>query len=265
MDRRAKAHLQRANELLSQLPFGRLNQSSNSFGGTYAGERKDEWLRMTEGFNKRLKETKHIWLNADPGTGVASPSYKDEIHTNTLDVANLKKKPGYADFKVRLELIQVPNQPDETMKMTGVVARKAIAKGEIVAYYKMRVFQTVEYEGDMEFYSYPNGTKYTFTVYDKDGLRAPGLIGDLSPESVPDAIDNAPFFAHLVNEPNTKQTNVAIDKQTSQNFGGKRESVQHGDFIVYALVATKKIEPGEQLLYCYGLQYERDYKTGCSS
>ena len=153
--------------------------------------------------------------------------------------------------------------------MTGVVARKAIAKGEIVAYYKMRVFETAEYEGDREHYSYPNGTKYTFTVYDKHGDRAPYLIGDLTPESVPDAIDNAPFFAHLINEPQEKKdANVKVDKQTSQNFehfpGGKRDSVQHGDFIVYAIVATKPITPGERLLYCYGLNYERDYKTGCN-
>lgn len=245
MDRRAKAHLQRANELLLQFGEPILRKSP----------------RIE--FMKRLKDTEHIWLNAERRK--PSLRYKKEIYRNTLHIAKLKRAPGYADFKVKLQTIQVPNQPDETVTMTDVVANKDIQKDEIVAYYKMRVFKTREYENDIEFYSYPNGTTYTFTVYDKNGLRIPGLIGDLSPESVPDAIAEAPFYGHLINEPQKrKDANVRVDKQTAQNFGS-RESVHHGDFIIYAIVATKAIKAGERLLYCYGLDYERNYKTACSS
>ena len=203
-----------------------------------------------------LKDTLHIWNR---------PKYRKDIYRCALDADKLKYPEGHESFTVALQRIPVKNS--ERATMADLVANKPLQRDQIAAFYKMRVFRTIEKPDDPEHYSYPYGSTYTFNVYGKNGKRLKCLIGDISPESVPGAEGNVPYWGHFANEPDRKEdANVRADRQVKRNFGGKkRKALMHGDYIVYALVATRDIEKGESLRFCYGCDYLRDYSTGCAS
>jgi len=140
----------------------------------------------------------------------------------------------------------------DPVKGVGLYAREKILKGDIIAFYKIKVFLLKDYETD---------GVYSFEVYRKNGDEYKRLIGDIYEESFPEPIDGIPFWAPFANEPNKGQrTNAMIDIDLKGNFVGKTY-LSPGDILIYKLVATKMIKPGSEILWYYGPDYSRNYSV----
>ena len=142
---------------------------------------------------------------------------------------------------------------------TGLFATKAIKRGKTIAYYKMKVHEdTTKKE-----YKSPTKCMYCFTVYTKSERVSDKLMGDLDKESAPLPKNNIPYWAYFSNEPSGKQKeNAEIDIGSKDNYKN-RSKLKDGDFMTYKLKATRNIKPGEEIVWCYGEAYGRDYKTSC--
>jgi hypothetical protein len=143
---------------------------------------------------------------------------------------------------------------------TGLFATKPIKKGNVIAYYKMKVHQ------DTTKHPYRSPTKcmYCFTVYTKGDRMSSSLMGDIDKESAPLPKNNIPYWAYFSNEPSLKQKeNAYIDIALKENYKD-RKRLKPGDFMTYKLRASKNIKPGEEVVWCYGSAYARNYETSCS-
>lgn len=140
-------------------------------------------------------------------------------------------------------------------KGVGLYATKDIKKGEIIAYYKVKIFREKDYES-------PTNFVYSFQVYRKNGEEYKRLIADIDDESFPKPIDNISFWAPFANEPSQNQRiNAEIDIDLTENYKNKTFS-QPGETAIYKLVSTKMIRPDEEILWFYGDNYDRNYKVG---
>lgn len=164
------------------------------------------------------------------------------------------------DYKKLLRQTKNKKNLSVTLKETegkgvGLFATKNINKGDVVAYYKIKVFREKDYESPTDFI-------YSFHVYRKNGDEYKRLIGDLYEGSFPEPINNIPFWGAFINEPTKSQrTNTEVDIDLKTNYSDKTYS-SPGDTMVYKLVATKNIKPGEELLWYYGPNYSRNYAVG---
>ena len=140
-------------------------------------------------------------------------------------------------------------------KGLSIFATKNIKKGDVIAFYKCKVFREKTYDS-------PTNNVYIFEIYKKNGDEYKRLIGDIYEESFLDPIENIPFWAPFVNEPSKHQrVNSEIDINTEENYKDKR-FISPGDTIIYKLVATRKIRPGDEILLYYGKEYKRNYEVG---
>ena len=169
---------------------------------------------------------------------------------NLLDLDRiLKETPDVKKLKVTLK--------KDKIKGTGLYATKGIKKGEIIAYYKIKVFNFDKYDS-------PTNNVYTFDVYTSKGNDSKTFIGDLDEDSFPPPLNGISFWAPFANEPTTKQkTNAEMDTNIDANYKDKgRKRVREGDSLIYELVAKRYIKPGEEIMWYYGEDYERDYEVG---
>ena len=142
---------------------------------------------------------------------------------------------------------------------TGLFATKPINRGKTIAYYKMKVHE----DSNKKSYASPTKCMYCFTVYTKGERMSNSLMGDLDKESAPQPKNNIPYWAYFSNEPSGKQKeNAEIDIAVKDNYRD-RNKLKAGDFMTYKLKATRNIKPGEEIVWCYGEAYDRDYKTSC--
>ena len=141
-------------------------------------------------------------------------------------------------------------------KGVGLYSTKKIEQGEVIAYYRIKVFRQKDYE------SPTNGT-YTFEVYRKNGEAYKRLIGDIAEDSFPNpGEDNITFWAPFANEPTVQQrTNAEIDTNVKETYLNKTFSMID-DIVDYKLVASRDIAPNEEIMWYYGDQYSRNYKVG---
>jgi hypothetical protein len=141
-------------------------------------------------------------------------------------------------------------------KGVSLFADKLIKRGNIVAYYKFKLFPTKSFKGVKK-------EMYAMTVYTKNYNFNPRLIGDIFEGSLELPKYNIPFWAYFSNEPSGKQEeNCTIDPNLKSNYRN-RQTVKEGDTMVYKLIATKDINPGEEIVWCYGKYYQRKYKANC--
>ena len=125
-------------------------------------------------------------------------------------------------------------------KGVGLYATKIINKGDVIAYYKFKIFKRKDYDS-------PTNFKYTFEVYRKNGVEYKTLIGDIDLDCFPEPLDNIPFWAPFVNEPNkNEKSNAEIDIDTKGNYSDKTYSLA-GETGIYKLVASKKIKPNDEI------------------
>ena len=137
-----------------------------------------------------------------------------------------------------------------------LVCSKPIRKGEIVAYYKFKVFRDATYKGFRD-------NMYTMTVVSKKDNPGRTLVGGLYSGSLELPVKGKTFLAFFANEPSGKiRENCELDVELAYNYR-HRKIVLAGDTMRYSLRATKPIKKGERIVWCYGEQYERKYKVNC--
>lgn len=165
-----------------------------------------------------------------------------------FDISYAKNMAKGYDLKVTLK---------KTFKGTCLFSKKAIKKGSVVAYYKFMV-----YKEDDQFKSVKN-RMYTMTIYTKSGRINPYLIGDIYEGSLEPPKYNIPFWGYFSNEPsNDQEENVYLSSNLKENYR-KRDRVKAGDTMVYKLIASRDIAPNEEIMWCYGGDYGRDYVSNC--
>jgi hypothetical protein len=140
------------------------------------------------------------------------------------------------------------------IKGVGLYATKMIKKGEIIAHYKITIF-------DEKTYKSPTKYVYSFSIYNKSGKSNNKLIGDIDLDSIPPPINDITYWGLFANEPSGKQVeNAEIDMNLHYNYKN-RKRVKIGSTIVYDLVAIKNIKKGDEVVWYYGEDYERDYEV----
>lgn len=142
-----------------------------------------------------------------------------------------------------------------TIKGIGLYAIKPIKKDETIAYYKFTVFLHDKYKS-------PTHYVYTVDVYTKKGNEHHKYIGDIDYKSIPNPLNDIPFWGMFTNEPSKGQTiNAEMDMNIDFNYKN-RNIVKPGSTMVYEIVATRNIKPTEEIVWDYGPDYLRDYEVG---
>lgn len=164
------------------------------------------------------------------------------------------------DYKKILRNTKDKNKLKVTLKNTkekgvGLFARETIKKGEIIAYYRVKIFLYRTYES-------PTDDVYIFEIYRKNGETYKKLIGDIEADKIPEPINNITFWAPFANEPSSNQkTNAEIDINLEGNYRDKTYS-SPGEYATYQLIASRMIRPDEEILWYYGEKYSRNYLVG---
>jgi len=144
-----------------------------------------------------------------------------------------------------------------TLKITqnkgvGLFATNTIYKGDIIAYYKLKVFRECEYIS-------PTRGVYSCYVYNAKKDIIKNLVADIYPGTVSKPLNGIPFWGHFANEPNMHESsNAELYTNHIYNFRDKKK-IRVGDVVLYELRATRYIASGEEILWHYGDSYRRDY------
>jgi hypothetical protein len=142
-------------------------------------------------------------------------------------------------------------------KGTSLYAIKPIKKGNVIAYYKFML-----YKEDDNFRGV-NNEMYTMIAINKNDKGNRSLIGDIYEGSLEPPKYNIPYWGYFSNEPSGEQTeNAYLDANLSSNYR-KRDKIRAGETMIYKLLALRDIKPGEEITWCYGGFYKRDYKPNC--
>ena len=137
-------------------------------------------------------------------------------------------------------------------KGVGLFATNPIRKGDIIALYKAKVYKYGVYHSETKW-------RYTIGVYDRRMYGIRSLIADVFDGSVPQPLNDVPYWAHFANEPSVgESSNAELDVNTKYNYRD-RKAIVPGDTVLYDLKATKYISPGEEIMWHYGTNYKRDY------
>ena len=148
----------------------------------------------------------------------------------------------------------------DKIKGIGLYAIQDIMKGDIIAHYKLKVFNA-------ETYKSPTNSVYTFAVFNRAGIPTEKLIGDIDEFSFPQPVNNVPFWGQFVNEPSCGQSiNAVFNPNLRFNYKlHKRSGIKHGDALIYSIHAMRNIKIGEEILVYYGDDYSRDYEINISN
>jgi hypothetical protein len=165
------------------------------------------------------------------------------------DVLDYKFARKFTNKDVKVELKKGP-------KGVSLFARKPIRKGNIVAYYKFKVYKDQQFKGI-------KSNMYSIAVYNKSGRMSEKFIGDIYGGSLSVPKRGISFLAYFSNEPSDDQEqNCELDLNLESNYRN-RDRVKEGDTMIYKLVATQNISKGEEVCWCYSSSYERDYRANC--
>lgn len=171
------------------------------------------------------------------------PKY-NKTYQNFLDHERiLRSTPNTEKLKVTLR--------HDKERGVGLFATKFIKKGELIALYKMTVFNVNTYKS-------PTKNVYAFDVYRKNGRSNDRLIGDIDLESLPDPLNNVPFWAPFANESSESKSNAEVDNNLAINYANRR-IIKPKDVIIYYLKASRNIKKGEEITWYYGDSYLRNY------
>ena len=164
-----------------------------------------------------------------------------------MDYRKLVKETPRHDIKVTLKRSKG--------KGVGLFATKKIEEGEVIAYYRIKVYRSKDYES-------PTNNTYLFEVYRKNGDTYKRLTGDIYEGSFPAPIEGITFWAPFANEPAVDQrTNAEIDINLKETYANKTFTMVD-DIVDYKLVATRPIRAKDEILWYYGDRYPRDYEVG---
>ena len=143
----------------------------------------------------------------------------------------------------------------DEIKGTSVYTTKPIKMDEVIAYYKIRVFNMNSYES-------PTNYIYAFSIYGAAEREYKTLIGDIDCESLPEPINDISFWGLFINEPsNGNDINSWVDTDYNYNFVKHgRKKLKCGTYLIYKIIANRDIDIGEEVTIYYGTEYDRDYK-----
>ena len=166
-------------------------------------------------------------------------------YTNLLDMDRILQSTN-CELKVTLKR--------DSVKGTGLYVTHQIKNGEVIAYYKITVFDIAGYDS-------PTNGIYSFAVYTCNGNTSQHLIGDIALDSMPPPSKGIPYWGMFVNEPSYPQTvNAFVDMNLVSNFvSKKKKGVRAGRKMVYKVVAVQDIEVGDEVVIYYGEDYLRHY------
>ena len=115
-----------------------------------------------------------------------------------------------------------------------VFANRSFAENELVCLYEVKI------DGDGD-------PKYDMWIPDDETVGSVESVRD-------DVLYGVTFFGPLANEPNEDQTsNVSLQQLTS-----------HDGTAVVGMYASRDIPKDEEIVWCYGQAYPRDYDTPCT-
>lgn len=144
-------------------------------------------------------------------------------------------------------------------KGVSLYATKPIRKNNVIAYYKFKVYS------DKTHKQVKHGM-YGMTVYTKKGNESRSKIGDVYPGSLREPKGHISYWAYFSNEPAREPIeqyqNSYLDINLNENYRN-RSTVKEGDVMIYKLRALRDINPGEEITWCYGGSYGRDYIPNC--
>ena len=139
----------------------------------------------------------------------------------------------------------------KTYKGTYIVANKDIKKGTIVSYFKMKVYYHKDYKG-------VNNDMYIFNVYNSEDEYFEDFIADIYEDTIEQPINNITFWGHLANEPSIDESsNTFVNSKSSKNING---NIKKGDIVIYELTASKDIKKDDEITWCFGGGYIRNYE-----
>lgn len=165
-----------------------------------------------------------------------------------LDIDYIKKNtPNLDSLKTRLKKMK--------NKRVGLFANKQIKKGEIISYYLVKTVKNPRFN-----------SVYSVTVYDNNGTLNDKLTGDLCPESLKlPTKSGITYWAYFSNEPSIHENaNSKLDFKNNYKESRDKNKLELGDLVLYKLIATKTIQKGEEILWCYGYPPgQRTYTTNC--
>ena len=104
---------------------------------------------------------------------------------------------------------------------------------------------------------------YAIAIMTKTDKHSKTFLGDLTVESLPPPCKSIPYWGYFSNEPsNNQHHNCYIDPNLKENYRG-RSKLKEGDTIIYKLRAERDIKAGEEITWCYGDNYDREYVPNC--
>ncbi|RMZ96859.1 hypothetical protein BpHYR1_038410 [Brachionus plicatilis] len=151
---------------------------------------------------------------------------------------------NYNFFKIELK--------ETLQKGIGIFSTRRIASNRTILYYKLKIFDGKNYTAFDNF-------KYSFIVIDNEtGQHDRTRVADIFIDSNQKPRGRKPFWGYLINEPDENQ-NENVKVYLDQT----KYDTEIGNILVYKMVTKAIIEPGEEITWCYGNSYERNYKTNC--
>jgi hypothetical protein len=200
-----------------------------------------------------------IFATKDIAKGDLIAYYKMKVYSNT--------KKGVKELTTKDSLEDL----EKALKKNGQRIPKRLS-GETVQHYKKRLVDEINKFEDHVLYlkgkqvNHPKKDMYHFTIYNKHGYEYQTLTGDLYSGSLPKPKNNIPYWGYFSNEPSCKQThNADVDILSYENYTLKnRVNIKEGETVTYGIVAVKNIKKGEEVMWCYGGEYGRNYPTSCN-
>jgi len=164
----------------------------------------------------------------------------------------------------------------------GIYANRDFNKGDVVAYYKMRVYSTSSTTRPKPTKMARGYANYAIEMRSASN-RALGfqIEGNLAPECMQHpGKSGVPYWGFMANEPFLKEEiaeyeegmehdeqlngNVKLDYDPEYNYAlAGRQKIEPGDHVRLLLRAKCAIDKHEAILWCYGKQFDRSYPTPC--
>ena len=139
-------------------------------------------------------------------------------------------------------------------KGIGLVAGRDLPRGTVVAYYTAKVMHR-------DAPSTP-GINYTIEVWTRENNPSRRFIGDIDRDSLQPPVRGISHLGFMSNEPSpSQQPNATLTH--ANNYKAGRQVLKVGDMYTFKLITTRAVKAREEILWCYGNDYSRDYPTGC--
>jgi len=129
-----------------------------------------------------------------------------------------------------------------------------LSKKELIEFIlKNSKMPTIMYKNKMYHMDYKD--MYHFKLYNKNGQQYKNMVGDLYKDSLPNPKNNIPYWGYFSNEP-------AENEEGNSYVEAEYKNLKEDDYVTYKVIAQRDIKKGEEIMWCYGSSYGRDYKVG---